>query len=593
MFGFQGCANLDSLFIPNTVTQIGEGSFAGCYKLELLSVPFIGATASATGVQGVLGYWFTRGASYDAEKNYKATQNYDTSNSTESIIPLSLGIVEINPKSGTSTYTIPYGAFMGCTSVSDVELVSNPSTIYNISDYAFAKSGVSYITQGNIGAINSRAFYQSAISSLNFTDTSKLSSIRQYAFAECNSLGAVTIKKLASNSISNYAFYKSSITSLTLYESTSLVIGEHAFEGCTKLKTIDAKKTCKIMGQGFYGCTSLTSVTLNYVRDYISSSAFAACTSLTSFEVVEFNENDTWTQITSNLFKGCTSLKTVKIPKQVVHVSPNIFQGCLVLANIYMPFVGKDRNGSLDTGNSSYQLGYWFGTTKTNNEYTWMQKTSASGAYTTYYLPKGISIYIHLNSVSMIPAFAFNRGSDSGKSAVYVSVEGLYHDSTSYGVGDYAFEGCTTVYGSNLVSSVQKINYIGNYAFYSTYYALNTTYMLSDALTYIGDYAFYKIQGVTTNTPIVIGDNVEYVGDYAFANNSFITAVTVGKNAVLGTKVFDGINTSTIYINYTGTGVEYNAIKGSWAQGEGAQWYAGSNITSVVTADGNTYAVTA
>ena len=86
--------------------------------------------------------------------------------------------------------------------------------------------------------------------------------------------------------IGGYAFYGcSSLTSLTL-PSNATKIGESAFYGCSGLTSLTLPSSVTSIGESaFYGCSGLTSLTLPSSVTSIGSSAFYGCSGLTSIYV--------------------------------------------------------------------------------------------------------------------------------------------------------------------------------------------------------------------------------------------------------------------------------------------------------------------
>ena len=84
----------------------------------------------------------------------------------------------------------------------------------------------------------------------------------------------------------------------------------------------------------FYGCSKITSITIPNTVVSIGEDAFCGCTGLTSITIPS-----TVTKISGKIFEGCTSLKTIK---------------CLVTAmpSEWIPWWKNGCNASVTWGNS-------------------------------------------------------------------------------------------------------------------------------------------------------------------------------------------------------------------------------------------------
>ena len=93
--------------------------------------------------------------------------------------------------------------------------------------------------------------------------------------------------------------------------------------------------TCNVIliaNRAFYGCTSLTSVTIPNSVTSIGDYAFSNCTSLTSVTIP-----NSVTNIGNSAFYNCTSLTSVNIPNSVTTIGWEVFQGCTSLTSITIP----------------------------------------------------------------------------------------------------------------------------------------------------------------------------------------------------------------------------------------------------------------
>ena len=117
------------------------------------------------------------------------------------------------------------------------------------------------IEDRNTTEIRNRAFMgDETITSVDLSKTNKLEYIGMYAFKDCvNLTGNVTIPKCVNT------------------------LGNLAFEGCTRLESVDIKgNITSVPNQCFKDCVSLNSVTLSDSIESIGNYSFANCSSLTS-----------------------------------------------------------------------------------------------------------------------------------------------------------------------------------------------------------------------------------------------------------------------------------------------------------------------
>jgi hypothetical protein len=168
-----------------------------------------------------------------------------------------------------------------------------------------------------------------------------------------------------------------------------LTIGARAFKNCTSLTTINIPSSVTSIGEAaFEGCTSLTSALLpgqgtrslprlnvfgtkatpaRFMRKRSVASSSTLALSATNAETQKTSESvpklllarrnlarmrqlsTTFSTLSTNLFKGCTSLETVAIPNTVAIVGSSAFQGCAALETLSLP------GGVTSLGTSAFQ----------------------------------------------------------------------------------------------------------------------------------------------------------------------------------------------------------------------------------------------
>lgn len=344
---FSGNESITSVTLPETVTTINDGAFAGCSSLTIINAPYVktvgeGAFSGCVNLESVdlssvttinstlsglqkLTTVNLKSAKYLPDEmfmNCTALKSFTLSSLEVVGERVFYGCTSIKAVPLPSVTIIGNEAFYGCSGITDV---SSPKLV-TIGDSAFENANVSSVNFNNIVEIGARAFYNSGITSLRFgndasigtsafesckklttVELSNIIALGDRAFAECTALTSAHFPQL--REISNYSFYNcvnlSDVTWVAMY---LRYIGDYAFYNCVSLKTADFKTqpNIKYLGESaFRNCTGLETVMLDNVET-ISVSAFAGCSSLVSILIPSSVLN-----IDREAFLGCNSLKYV------------------------------------------------------------------------------------------------------------------------------------------------------------------------------------------------------------------------------------------------------------------------------------------
>jgi hypothetical protein len=185
-----------------------------------------------------------------------------------------------------------------------------------------ARTLLTGVTIGNsVTSIGANAFSGcSNLTSVIFTQTSKLTIIDTNAFLSCVNLTSVTIP----NSV--------------------LTIGYNAFGTCSKLSSVTIPNSVQtIVDYAFNTCIALTSIIIPASVTSIGEGAFNSCTGLTT---VTFTATSTLTSIPTKMFLNCVNLTSITIPNSVTSIGDFAFQLCGKLPSIRIPALVNSIGGS-------------------------------------------------------------------------------------------------------------------------------------------------------------------------------------------------------------------------------------------------------
>lgn len=129
-------------------------------------------------------------------------------------------------------------------------------------------------------------------------------------------------------------FYNNEVVEEVTLPKSLKKIDSSAFEGATKLKSINLKEVEEIGAYAFKGCESLLEADISSV-ELMNLATFEGCTSL---ETVDFSNVE---RFNYNVFKDCTSLKNIsKFNSKIMTIQPYMFQNC-GLTEVRLPYTIK------------------------------------------------------------------------------------------------------------------------------------------------------------------------------------------------------------------------------------------------------------
>lgn len=190
----------------------------------------------------------------------------------------------------------------------DIILVSLPSSLENISTYAF-----------------------SSCKNLKHIDIPpSVKGIKLGAFEDCTSLEKVNLPNILE--IESSVFRNcSSLKEINIPDSVT-ILWDSVFSDCNNLKNVKMPKNLEmIYDSTFFGCTKLEKIDLPKSLKHIGNRAFGWT------GLKEINIPDDVTCIMPETFLNCENLKYVKLPSNLITLRDKIFYNCRNLEKITLP----------------------------------------------------------------------------------------------------------------------------------------------------------------------------------------------------------------------------------------------------------------
>ena len=430
---FYGC-QFEEIYIPSTVTRIGDSAFESCDCLTSITIPegvtYIGDSAFEDCTE-ITTLRLPSGLKTIGDSAFA---------SMESLISINI------PKTVTS---FGDGVFTGCDSLElDNVEIEEGNPVIAIED------GVMYSADKK-----NLLYYPANRTSSAYVMPATLETIPDGLFRNNEYLTSVTLSESLTK-IPNSAFYGTKIKTITI-PSSVVTIESEAFRRSALTEVVFAPESnLTTIREYAFGYTSIRTIVLPAKLEKLESSVFAYCTLLTS---VTFTGNSL-KAVSDGTFNGDTALKNVTLSDGITSISSSAFKDCSAVTEIVLPKNLVDLSSDAFDG------------------VTALESISISDENATYRTVNG-ALYSKDGKTLVLYAGTINK--ETGKDAAFTAPDGLEN------IGERAF------YKRNTIESVDLtgVKYIGARAFASC--SALTEVNLSGVKT-IDEYAFSGCSSLVT-----------------------------------------------------------------------------------------------
>lgn len=344
---------LESIDIPKSVVNIGDGCFFGCKNLQAINIP------------------------KDSHLEVVGSACFGRCNKLESIsFPKSLkefrGYLEKEPVNGE--VKVFGGTFLECKNLRSVFIpedckleylpmfcleecynlveITLPSSLKVLGEWCFkdCSSLTNIMLPEGTEVLGTCCFgFCEALESINLPST--LREIESYCFSNCHKLQGKLVVPEGVERLGDGSFAFTSITSISL-PNTIREIGDECFKDCTKLvenqngKLVFPERIERLGNRSFKGCHSLKNIELPNALREIGDQCFMWC----DIRSLDFTNCKNLRSIGASAFSTCQYITDILIPEGVEKVGSRCFEYIGQLRKISFPSTLTEIGDSLFHG---------------------------------------------------------------------------------------------------------------------------------------------------------------------------------------------------------------------------------------------------
>ena len=389
---------------------------------------------------------------------------------------------------------------------------------------------------------------------------SGVTTIGDHAFEYCTGLTSIEIPASVT-SIGESTFYScNGLTSVTFATGSQLTsIGYYAFEDCAGLTSITIPASVASIGYGAFSyCSNLaTMIVEDGNPEYDSRNGCNAIIEKSTNTLIAGCKNtiipDDVTSISEWAFVACRGLTTVTIPASVTYIGNDAFLDCEAVTDVYCnadPAALTWNEGNCDDfkrdGSTIIHVA---------DANSWYAKFAGvvNGIFRDNSSPVTPIDWTYDSTTKTLtlsgtdPVLSYSDLDDCPWNDYIAEVENIVIENGMKGIGPNAFANDYLALTS--VTIPASVTFIGNSAFSNCSNLTTVTFDGTPTLTSIGGGAFLNCTGLTS---VTIPASVKSIGDWIFQDCSNLASVTLNSYPYIGYDAFYGIaSDATVTMNLT------------------------------------------
>lgn len=338
--------NCKTLTLPENLTSIGNGTFRGMTALESIVIPnavtemgtyaFADDTSLKSAKLSTSCPWLKEGLFSECNALQSITIPSVVTKMDGKIFTNCKSLTSITFEDGTDLIEMGYGAsekdfglFRDCP-LETLNLgrwlsynteVASRSPFYSISTLKNLKIGT------NVKVIDKYMFsYCKGLEEVTLPDN--ITSVNLWGFRGCSSLKSVRLSEKLSQ-VGDYGFSECTSLDNVTFPASMTSVASNSFSDCTALRKLDLGQNLLIIGpSAFENDKALEGIEIPSTLYGLGVASFKNCTSLPYVEVKSISS------VGKEAFMGCTGLKWISLSDKTTSLGENSFAGCSNIAYV-------------------------------------------------------------------------------------------------------------------------------------------------------------------------------------------------------------------------------------------------------------------